>query len=372
MPGTRLRYLRSAARVRCRVVPVPGRHRDCHRADRGTGGGLANRLHRGYRPGGCRRPTAPSPDRHRSGPQHHPGHRAGFVWVAQVRIPDRPTRRPVDGFERPGESPGQSRDAGQKRRCGVEAGPVQHGNAPPPARTPRSWWWAVRGRYRQEAHDHCDCAPAGTIRAVRCSDNRRTELVRSHMDTLRVGACGGREGAAWPDLGGVKDVRIRPAGSLRDGLDQLPSTVPQQGGCNGVDTASWLVSLLCVSRRVLPSRGACACACRQRPSVGPAVAYPAIGLKSKRGSPPARGRPDMADESAWAWYFACARRHPAMLGAAESPAGSGRALARLPALARFAPRPLVLNLADQVSTHLREGMIEVALAGGGHEVRSFR
>src|SRR3954453_3857054 len=80
----------------------------------------------------------------------------------------------------------------------------------------------------------------------------------------------------------------------------------------------------------------------------------------------------MADDSAWAWHSACARRQPAMLGAAESPAGSGRALARLPALARFAARPLVLNLADQVSTHLREGMIEVALAGGGHEVRSSR
>ena len=62
----------------------------------------------------------------------------------------------------------------------------------------------------------------------------------------------------------------------------------------------------------------------------------------------------------------------AMQGAAESPAGSGRAITRLPALARFAPRPLVLDLADQVSTHLREGMIKVALVGGGHEVRPSR
>jgi hypothetical protein len=62
----------------------------------------------------------------------------------------------------------------------------------------------------------------------------------------------------------------------------------------------------------------------------------------------------------------------AMQGATESPAGSGRAITRLPALARFAPRPLVLDLADQVSTHLREGMIKVALVGGGYEVRPSR
>ena len=35
------------------------------------------------------------------------------------------------------------------------------------------------------------------------------------------------------------------------------------------------------------------------------------------------------------------------------PGRSGRAITRLPALARFAPRFLVLDLADQVSTHLR-------------------
>jgi hypothetical protein len=62
----------------------------------------------------------------------------------------------------------------------------------------------------------------------------------------------------------------------------------------------------------------------------------------------------------------------AMQGGNESLAGSGRAITRLPALARFAPRPLVLNLADQVSTHLREGMIKVALVGGCHEVRPSR
>ncbi len=54
------------------------------------------------------------------------------------------------------------------------------------------------------------------------------------------------------------------------------------------------------------------------------------------------------------------------------PAGSGRAIARLAALAGFAPRPLVLDLADQISTHLREGMIEVALVGGRDEVRPSR
>src|SRR5215204_6325022 len=52
--------------------------------------------------------------------------------------------------------------------------------------------------------------------------------------------------------------------------------------------------------------------------------------------------------------------------------GQGRAITGLPALARFAPRPLLLDLADQVSTHLREGMIKVALVGGGHEVRPSR
>jgi hypothetical protein len=62
----------------------------------------------------------------------------------------------------------------------------------------------------------------------------------------------------------------------------------------------------------------------------------------------------------------------AIQGAAESPAGSGRAITGLPALARLAPRPLFLDLADQVSTHLREGMIKVALVGGGHEVRPSR
>ena len=52
--------------------------------------------------------------------------------------------------------------------------------------------------------------------------------------------------------------------------------------------------------------------------------------------------------------------------------GSGRAITGLAALARFAPRPLFLDLADQVSTHLREGMIKVALVGGCHEVRPSR
>ena len=58
--------------------------------------------------------------------------------------------------------------------------------------------------------------------------------------------------------------------------------------------------------------------------------------------------------------------------AGASPAGLGRAITGLPALARFAPRPLVFDLADQVSTHLREGMIKVAMVGGGYEVRPSR
>jgi hypothetical protein len=49
-------------------------------------------------------------------------------------------------------------------------------------------------------------------------------------------------------------------------------------------------------------------------------------------------------------------------------AGSGRAITGLPAFARFASRPLFLDLADQVSPHLREGLIKVALVGGGHEM----
>jgi hypothetical protein len=62
----------------------------------------------------------------------------------------------------------------------------------------------------------------------------------------------------------------------------------------------------------------------------------------------------------------------AIQGVAESPAGSSRAITGLPALARLAPRPLFLDLADQVSTHFREGMIKVALVGGRHEVRPSR
>jgi hypothetical protein len=61
-----------------------------------------------------------------------------------------------------------------------------------------------------------------------------------------------------------------------------------------------------------------------------------------------------------------------MQGAPNPPAGSGRAITRFPALAGFAPRPLLLDLADQVPTHLRVGLIKVALVGGGHEVRPSR
>ena len=59
-------------------------------------------------------------------------------------------------------------------------------------------------------------------------------------------------------------------------------------------------------------------------------------------------------------------------GATGSLAGSGRAITGPPALTGFAPRPLVLDLANQVSPHLREGIIKVALVGGGHEVRPSR
>ena len=65
------------------------------------------------------------------------------------------------------------------------------------------------------------------------------------------------------------------------------------------------------------------------------------------------------------------RRGP-IQGAAEFAAGSSRAITGFPALARFAPRPLLLDLADQIFTHLREGMIKVALVGGCHEVRPSR
>jgi hypothetical protein len=73
----------------------------------------------------------------------------------------------------------------------------------------------------------------------------------------------------------------------------------------------------------------------------------------------------------------CARQIAGTFPGSETSAGAsrpglGRAITGLPALARFAPRPLFLDLADQVSTHLREGMIKVALVGGGHEVRPSR
>ena len=62
----------------------------------------------------------------------------------------------------------------------------------------------------------------------------------------------------------------------------------------------------------------------------------------------------------------------AMPGGTGSPRGSGRAISRLAALAGFAPRPLVLDLADQFSTDLGEGMIKVALVRSGHQVRASR
>jgi hypothetical protein len=62
----------------------------------------------------------------------------------------------------------------------------------------------------------------------------------------------------------------------------------------------------------------------------------------------------------------------AIQGPAVSQAGSSRAITGPPALARLTPRPLFLDLADQVSTHLREGMIKLALEGGCYEVRPSR
>ena len=57
---------------------------------------------------------------------------------------------------------------------------------------------------------------------------------------------------------------------------------------------------------------------------------------------------------------------------AAVPIASRRAVLRFPTLARLASRLLVLDLADQVCTHVREGMFDVALVGGGHEVRPSR
>ena len=71
-------------------------------------------------------------------------------------------------------------------------------------------------------------------------------------------------------------------------------------------------------------------------------------------------------------YFGQHPYSPEFPGLETSAGALGRAITRLPALARFAPRPLVLDLADQVSTHLREGMIKVVLVGGCHEVRPSR
>ncbi len=78
----------------------------------------------------------------------------------------------------------------------------------------------------------------------------------------------------------------------------------------------------------------------------------------------------------WRWWRSAdtvRRQLPGVaIQGAESAVGLSRAITRLPALARFAPRFLILDLADQVSTHFREGMINVALVGGGHEVRPSR
>jgi hypothetical protein len=98
----------------------------------------------------------------------------------------------------------------------------------------------------------------------------------------------------------------------------------------------------------------------------------ALGLRSGR-SVVSRADRGVGDQRYSPWSPLPTRTTPwSRQGAAESPAGSGRAITRLPAHARFAPRSLVLDLADQVSTHLRKGMIKVALVGGGDEVRPSR
>ena len=59
----------------------------------------------------------------------------------------------------------------------------------------------------------------------------------------------------------------------------------------------------------------------------------------------------------------------AMQGAAESPAGLGRAIPRLPALARFAPRSLVLDLADLLA---KRRLGDAELLRGAREMQFVR
>ena len=58
----------------------------------------------------------------------------------QVRIAGGPSRRAFGKALAEGEFPAQGTDAEQKRRFRSRAGPEQHGNAPPPARTACLWW----------------------------------------------------------------------------------------------------------------------------------------------------------------------------------------------------------------------------------------
>jgi hypothetical protein len=125
----------------------------------------------------------------------------------------------------------------------------------------------------------------------------------------------GRDPRRANDVHRIRPCRVR-AGWRRSAPDSRPPCRSQAARRVATEPtqASWLVSLVRVPKSpAVP--GPYACAYRQRPFVGPAVASPAIRLKSKRGSPPARGRPDMADESAWAWHF-CLRATP--------PGGVGR------------------------------------------------
>src|SRR5690348_1440406 len=62
----------------------------------------------------------------------------------------------IKGFVPRHEFPARARNAGQKRRSGSSAGPVQHGNAPEPATTARLLWWTVCGRCSPEAYDRFD------------------------------------------------------------------------------------------------------------------------------------------------------------------------------------------------------------------------
>ena len=70
----------------------------------------------------------------------HAGADALMLAAAQVRIPSARLSTPIEDSIARHEFPGHSTDAGQKRRSRSEAGPVQHGNAPRPAKTACLSW----------------------------------------------------------------------------------------------------------------------------------------------------------------------------------------------------------------------------------------